>query len=596
MEQKTMTGFDAVFQVMEEWGMDHIYGYPGGSFDSGMNALYNQQDEMKFIRVAHEEAGALAAAAEAKLTGKIAACFGSAGPGAVHLLNGLYDAKEDHVPVLAIVAQVPRKMMNRNFFQAMDEKPIFEDVAVWNRTAMVEETLPDVIDEAIRQAIKYRGVAVVTIPKDLGWNKGAEVQTRANAQVEPAYALPDSVKVYQAYAMIKQAHAPMIYFGMGAKEAGRELQAVSEKFKLPLVSSLLAKGIIADNYPAYMGVSGRAGSKPASELGFEADLILWIGNDAPFSLSLLNPHAKVIQVDIDTEKFGKRHRADLSFFADAKAFLQELLKKGTDLVPTPFYQAALNNKQDWEQWLAGFNNRTDLPLRAEPIFAALSEYAAENALFTVDVGNVNINFQRLLKMKAQQKWTMSGIYGTMGYAVPASLGAAAAFPDHEIYSLSGDGAYAMMSQEILTQVKYGLHVINLVFSNQTLGYIEAEQRDDTDQPIYGTEVLATNWAMIAQGMGAHGQTVTTKAEFESALRDAKNYSGPTVIDIKMTTEMPFTTQHMFLDPAQSSPAQISSFKQRYEAQALKPFKFYLEKMGHVFEQDVVTSASKNKRS
>lgn len=164
-----ISGSDAVLQVIQKWGVKHIYGLPGGSFDSTMNAIYNQRETLKYIQVRHEEAGAIAASADYKLTGKIGVCFGSAGPGAVHLLNGLYDAKEDGIPMLAIVAQVPTKRMNMDFFQAMNEEPIFDDVAVWNRTAMTAESLPMLTDEAIRQAYAHNGVAVLTIPKDLGW-------------------------------------------------------------------------------------------------------------------------------------------------------------------------------------------------------------------------------------------------------------------------------------------------------------------------------------------------------------------------------------------------------------------------------------------
>ncbi len=182
----TISGSDAVLKVIESWGVDHIYGYPGGSFDSTMNALHNQQDQIKFIQVRHEEAGALAAAADAKLSGQIGVCFGSAGPGAVHLLNGLYDAKIDRVPVLAIVAQVPSKNMNIDFFQAMNEEPIFNDVAVFNRTVMTARSLPKVIDEAIQEAYEKKGVAVVTIPKDFGWAQIPDTYvSNANTQIKP---------------------------------------------------------------------------------------------------------------------------------------------------------------------------------------------------------------------------------------------------------------------------------------------------------------------------------------------------------------------------------------------------------------------------
>ena len=255
---KMISGSDAVLKVIRQWGVKHIYGYPGGSFDSTMNAIYNQRKELEFIQVRHEEAGALAATADAKLTGKIGVCFGSAGPGAIHLLNGLYDAKHDHVPVLAIIAQVPSTRMNLDFFQAMDEEPAFEDVSVWNKTAMTAESLPRMIDEAIRQAYKHHGPATVTIPKDFGWAKIPDTFVPNVANHVKAHYVVDQDLLAKAGKLIKDAKAPMIYFGIGAKDAAAELKRVSEKYKMPLVSSVLAKGILDEKYPAYLGSAGCA--------------------------------------------------------------------------------------------------------------------------------------------------------------------------------------------------------------------------------------------------------------------------------------------------------------------------------------------------
>lgn len=254
---------DAALKVIEAWGVKHIYGLPGGSFDSTMNAIHNEQHNLEYIQVRHEEVGALAAASEAKYTGKIGVVFGSAGPGAAHLINGLYDAKHDHSPVLALIGQVPTNRMNNDFFQAIDEGPMFEDVAVWDRTAMTAKGLPQMIDEAIREAYKHKGVAVVIIPKDLGWTKiDDNFIPTASDHVQPLYPDPDPEKIKQAYDLIKKAKAPLIYFGIGAKDSSEELMKLSEKFKMPMVSSVLGKGIVPDTYPNYIGSSGRVAPKP----------------------------------------------------------------------------------------------------------------------------------------------------------------------------------------------------------------------------------------------------------------------------------------------------------------------------------------------
>jgi pyruvate oxidase len=571
-----ISGSDAVLQVIQKWGVKHIYGLPGGSFDSTMNAIYNQRETLKYIQVRHEEAGAIAASADYKLTGKIGVCFGSAGPGAVHLLNGLYDAKEDGIPMLAIVAQVPTKRMNMDFFQAMNEEPIFDDVAVWNRTAMTAESLPMLTDEAIRQAYAHNGVAVLTIPKDLGW---AEIEDNfeTNANLHTVnYPAPTAESVADAVKLIKDAKSPMIYFGIGAKDAAEELKAASEKFKMPLVSSVLAKGIIEDDYPAYLGSTGRVAPKPGAEIGFSTDLILWVGNNVPFSIFLFNKKAKVIQIDIDSEKFGKRHHTDVAIEADAKKSLAAINAAGEAREASAFYNAAVADKQNWDNWLDGLKDSTESPVRAEPIFDVLNEEASDKAVWAVDVGNVNINFERLIRMHGDQKWATSGIYATMGFGVPAALAAKVNYPDRDVYSLSGDGAFAMLSEEILAQVKYNLHVINVVFSNETLGFIEAEQTDDSHQPLSGVDLPDTDWAKVGEGYGAVGYTVRTKAEFKQALEDARKTDKPVVIDVKLTHAMPFTTEHMYLDDSWQDKDKIAEFVKKYDAQDLKPFSYFLK--------------------
>lgn len=571
-----ISGSDAVLKVIQKWGVKHIYGLPGGSFDSTMNAIYNQRETLKYIQVRHEEAGAIAASADYKLTGKIGVCFGSAGPGAVHLLNGLYDAKEDGIPMLAIVAQVPTKRMNMDFFQAMNEEPIFDDVAVWNRTAMTAESLPMMTDEAIRQAYAHNGVAVLTIPKDFGW---AEIEDNfeTNASVHTVnYPAPTAESVADAVKLIKAAKSPMIYFGVGAKDAAEELKAASEKFKMPLVSSVLAKGIIEDDYPAYLGSTGRVAPKPGAEIGFSTDLILWVGNNVPFSIFLFNKKAKVIQIDIDSEKFGKSHHTNVAIQADAKKALAAINAAGEARDDSAFYDAAVADKKNWDNWQASFNDSTESPVRPEPIFDVLNQEASDKAVWAIDVGNVNINFERLIRMHGDQKWATSGIYATMGFGVPAALAAKVNYPDRDVYSLSGDGAFAMLSEEILAQVKYNLHVINIVFSNETLGFIEAEQTDDSHQPLSGVDLPDTDWAKVGEGYGAVGFTVRTKAEFKQALEDAKKTDKPVVIDVKLTHAMPFTTEHMYLDDAWQDKDKIAEFVKKYDAQDLKPFSYFLK--------------------
>jgi pyruvate oxidase len=438
----TINAGDAVLKVIEEWGVPRIYGLPGGSFDSMMNALYNERERIDFIQVRHEEAGAIAAAAEAKLTGRIGVCFGSSGPGAVHLLNGLYDAREDRVPVLALVGQVPQAFMNMDFFQAMDEEPIFEDVAVFNRTATNAEGLPALIDEAIRQAYKHHGVSVITIPKDLAWTP-IESQPVASAKNfrKPLPLQPHHDLIEEAVELIASAKAPLLYFGKGASTAHDELVEMSEKFKMPMVSTHPSKGVVEDTHPAFLGSSGRVATKPASEASQTADVIVWVGNDNPFASKLVGPQARIIQIDNDSEKLGKRlqDRMAVAILADAKLTLREMIDAGEELPGTAFYRACLANKRNWEDWIASFNDDDRVPLRPEPIFDIINAQTDPDDIFMIDVGNININFARLSHLQPSNKWATSGKHSTMGFAVPAALAAKLEYPDSTVYSLSGDG-------------------------------------------------------------------------------------------------------------------------------------------------------------
>ena len=466
---------DAGLKVIESWGVKNIYGLPGGSFDSTMNAIYNRKDTLNYIQVRHEEVGALAAVGEAKVTGKIGVTFGSAGPGAVHLLNGLYDAQWDHVPVLALVGQVPTSAMNTNFFQEMNENPMFADVSVYNRTVMTAEQLPAVIDDAIAQAYAKSGVAVVTIPKDLGWQEIEDnYVSRAADYQKPLLPEPPAEKIAAAAKLLTEAKHPLLYVGNGARGARDEIIALSERLNAPILTSALGKGIIPDSYKANMGSAGRVASKPGIEIASNTDAVLFLGSDMPFQSFFIGPQAKYIQVDIDSAKFGRRHHVDVAILADAKKTAVALTNAIDQQPETGWYRAALNNKQNWADWMKSFEDDDETPLRVEPVFKQINDMDTDDAIFQVDVGNVTINGMRYLNTDKHQRFTTSGWYATMGYALPAAIGAQAEYPDRQVWSISGDGGFAMVMQDILTQVKYHMPIINVVLTNESLGFIEAE--------------------------------------------------------------------------------------------------------------------------
>lgn len=554
----------AMLKVMEAWGIDHIYGIPGGSFNSTMDALYKEQEHIQYIQVRHEEAGALAAAADAKLTGKIGAVFGSAGPGATHLINGLYDAQMDHVPVLALLGQVATTSMNYHAFQELNENPLFADVSVYNRTVMTAESLPHVVEEAIKAAYQHAGVAVVTIPVDLGFAEIADnYQTTAEMRQTSLQQL-DEIQLQKALPLIKAAQRPILFIGQGLRGHFAEIKAFSEHFSMPIINAVLAKGIVPDRYENYLGSSARVATKPANEAAASADLVVYVGTDMPFTQNVVNPEAKFIQIDIDASKFGRRHKVDVAILGDGGEALQRLVALGEPRPKDDWLTANQENAKNWHAWRHSFDTFDEgIGLRPEPVYAEVNRLAKEDALFVVDVGNVTTHSVRHLELNGQQAFTTSGWFATMGYGVPGGIAAQLSFPQKQVFTFSGDGGYAMNLSDIITQVKYHLPIINVVLTNDSFGFIQAEQ-ETTNTALFGVDLADADFGKASEALGAQGFTVRTMAELRPAFEAAaKTVDRPVVIEVKIKNEDPLPVEALQLDPAKFTAAEISAFSERY---------------------------------
>ncbi|MCT2980041.1 pyruvate oxidase [Propionibacterium freudenreichii] len=566
---------NAMLQVLKDWGVDTIYGLPGGSFDSTMNAIHDFRDDIRYIGVRHEEVGALAAVAEAKLTGKIAVTFGSAGPGAAHLLNGLYDAKTDNIPVLALIGQVPTAMMNTDFFQELNENPMFADVSVYARTVTTAEQLPQVVDTAIRTAYSKRGVAVVIIPKDLGWAPIEDNYVSSANAFTPAdwnLAARDA-DVARALDLINEAQRPILYYGQGAKGAGDEIRALSELLGLPMVSTYLGKGIVADDDPGYMLPTGRVAGKPGVDVGKTADLVLFAGSNYEFGGHMFSPTATFIDVNLETSVIGARHAAALGVRADAPTFLRQLLELARQQGDArndhaDWLAAAKQDKAEWTTWVDAKAADDREPIRIEPIYAEINKHAKPDAIFGIDVGNVNISSGRFLKLGGDKRMVTSPLYATMGFGLPAGIAAALKYQGRQIWTLSGDGGFAMVVQDLATQAAHNLPVINIVFTNKSLGYIEAEQ-DDTRQPHSGVALTDVDFAKVAEAFGVKGYTVRTLAELRRVLDEVSDTKVPVVIDIKVTNDRMLPVEAYPVNRADRP--DFDDFAAHYEATPLRPF-------------------------
>ena len=569
----------AALHTLESWGVTHIYGIPGGTFNNMMYALDEEKSRIKYIHVRHEEVGALAAVADGKLTGRIGVAFGSAGPGATHLFQGAYDAKMDKVPTLFLVGQVEQRFMNADFFQELDEDPMFQDAAVYARTVTTAQSLPHVIDEAIRRAYAAHGAAIVVIPNDLA----AELipangyYSAAATHATPILAAGTDEQVDQALRLIRTASRPVMYVGQGVRGAADAVMTLAKKLQMPVITTALGKPIIPYAFEALLGSAARVASKPANEALRVADLIMFVGSNYPFAEVMFSPKAKFIQIEADPKTLGKRHHTDVAILADAPATLKKMIARSDEAPSSGWYQANVDNVKNWHQYNDAMMQRTTGDMRFEPVFGQINRIVTDDAIFAIDVGDVTQNAVRLLKVNGRQAWTTSGLFATMGAGLPAALAGQLSFPKRQVFNLAGDGAAAMVMQDLDTEVRYHLPIINVVFSNNVLGYIEDEQEDDGHE-WFGVDMPAIDFATVAKGMGMTGLTVTKVSELAAAFDEAEanRIAGkPTLIDAKITNERPIPVEHLQLDSDRFDAATIAAFKKRYYADNLVPFSSFL---------------------
>lgn len=601
--QSTVPASVAMLRVIESWGVKHIYGYPGGSFNSTMAALDQEKDRLQYVQIRHEQVGALAASADAKLTGKIAVTFGSAGPGATNLLTGLYDAREDHAPVLALIGQVPSTNMNYNYFQEFAENPIFADVAVYNRLVMTPESLPYVVDKAIREAYKHQGVAVVVIPNDFGYvqipDEPYTSVSPTDNKVKPLPTATDA-EVDQVLEMIKQAKRPVIHVGRGIRGGGDKLIELSKKLQIPLVLTGLAKGLIDDHYEGNLGYANRAAAKAADEIFAVSDLVIAIGTDFPFANLVYRTHPfKFVQVDVDEAQFGRHHFLDLGIWSDATAFVEKALDRSETVAPSPYFKAAVADNLNWRQYLDKLLNRDTDPLEFEPIYKQINRIAEDDAVFSIDVGDNIINSFRYLNLTPKNKWTISALFASMGYGLPGAIAGQLSFPDRQVFNISGDGAFSMVMQDLIDQKKYQLPIINIITSNTVLGFIKSEQDDLNIAHHSGIDLEDQDFAMIAQGMGVESATVHKSSDlpavFDRALEVTKA-GRPFLIDAKITQKRGLPVEELELtikdgqlietiNPSYNAnhdlkgTTSLEDFFASYDAQELKPLAHFFDEAG-----------------
>ncbi|MFH5810734.1 pyruvate oxidase [Companilactobacillus sp. FL22-1] len=527
---------DKMVDVLSKWGVDNIYGLPGDSVDTTVDALYRAQDKIKFTHVLHEEVAALAASAHAKLTGKLGVCLSIGGPGAIHLLNGLYDAKMDHVPVLAILGQVQSKLLNTDFFQEVDTHVLFDDVAVYNKIIMDPQSLPRVVDEAIRTAISKKGVAVLTIPDDIPAHmiKNDFTPNVDNFQPENYHIDDDQIKKVME---LLQIHAnPIVLAGVGIKHAKKEMKEFIEKYKLPIILTMPAKGLVDDDHPYNLGQLGKLGTKPAFEMMQKADLVIMVGTDYPYT-DYLNKKVDAVQIDLKAERLGKRRHVNVAIQGDAKEVLAKLNASGEPVAQRPYLDEAVSKIGQWHSWMHDVYSKKHTGVLPSLMFHNISKSAPSDTIWSIDVGTSTAFGARFLNAKSSQDYTISAWLGTMGCALPGAIAAKDDFPQRPVYAIAGDGATAMVMQDFATAVRYDLPMLYIVLNNKLLAFIEYEQQS-AGQQNYGISLPEIDFAKVAQACGGIGERITTDEEFKAAIEKYRNPTKPVLLDVAVTDEAP----------------------------------------------------------
>jgi len=528
---------DVVVETLVAHGIDTVFGMVGHSNLGLAEALRKAEarGDLTYIGIRHEGAASFAASAYGKLTGRPAACLAIAGPGSTNLLTGLYDAKLDGAPVLALCGQVPSSVVGRGAFQDLDLQAVFRDVAVWNATLTAGCDPAELAALAVKHATDARGVAQLVFPDEVQVRADDRPAQEAGGRSTNRRIRPDETALATAAAAVRNARRPVIIAGHGARGARAQLTSLAEQLKAPVLTTFKAKGLVPDTHPLGAGVLGRSGTPVASWLMNESDLLLVVG--ASFANHTgIAPYKEIVQVDDEPASIGRFHPVAHPVLADAGLALEALAEAVRDA--TPDDQTA-DVAARWALWRAEKRRRVDddrgQGVSAAAVFAALSDALPEDAIVTVDVGNHAYSLGRYLESKGQPV-LMSGYLGSIGFGYPAALGAWAATRDRPVVAVTGDGGFGQYAMELTTAVKHGIPVKHVLLDNHGLGKIAKEQVAG-DFPVWHTSLHNPDWAAYAELCGATGLKVTDRSQLPEAMRTLFATDGPVLLHVEQDTAL-----------------------------------------------------------
>ena len=530
------TAADALVDTLQSWGVDVIFGLPGDGINGIMESLRTRADEIRFVQVRHEESAAFMACAYAKYTGRLGVCLATSGPGGLHLLNGLYDAKLDGQPVLAITGHHYHDLIGTFAQQDVDLDRVFADVALYSQRVMSPSHVENVTTLACRIALARRGVAHINFPVDIQsmkMEKGSERNVPAHTSTEGAIAATVACDddLRKAAEVLNSGEKVVILAGRGALGCGDLLERFAEELAAPIVKPLLGKAVVPDDSPFTTGGIGLLGTRPSQEAMESCDTLLLAGTSFPYIEFLPKPgQARAVQIDSDPVRIGLRHPVEAGLAGDCRRTLEKLLpllKRNTN---RKFLEKAQSGMREWWELMETRGTRDDKPMKPQVVAWELGKRLADDAIVSADSGTIATWFARQIKARGNQMYSLSGTLASMANGVPYAIAAQIAFPERQCIAFVGDGGFTMLMGEFATAVKYNLPIKVFIIKNNTLGMIKWEQMVFLGNPEYGCELHPIDFAAFARACGAKGITVDDPALCGEVIDEALRTPGPVVVE------------------------------------------------------------------
>jgi thiamine pyrophosphate-dependent acetolactate synthase large subunit-like protein len=542
---KQRTVADILIDMLSQWGIDIIYGLPGDGINGIVEALRTRQDRVRFIVARHEEAAAFMACAHAKWTGRLGCCLATTGPGGIHLLNGLYDAKFDRAPVLAITGLPYHDLLWTGTQQDVDHVRLFQDVAEYSVAVTGAAHVEQATALACRTALARRGVAHLAIPADVQEQKIDDdtPSPRNRAGVSMSYARPQVVPVPSdvdaAAAVLNSGKKVAILAGQGAFHAREELLATAELLGAPIAKALLGKAVLPDDHPYVTGGVGYLGARPSQQAFDECDTVLIVGSTFPYIEYYPDPaRVRAVQIDVDAARIGLRYPVEAGVVGDAAEALRAIntrLQKKSD---RGFLEQAQAWKAEWRAALEAGANRPGLPLKPQRVVRDLNDRLEDDALIATDCGHNTGLAAQYIRIREGQGFAVSGTLASMGGGLPYAVAAALAYPRRQIIAIVGDGGLSMSVAELATCVRYQLPIKIIVLNNSSLAQIKWEQMLFLGHPEFGCDLQSVNFAKVAEGFGVRGFRLEDPDMCGAVLDEALAHDGPALIDAIVDTHEP----------------------------------------------------------